>query len=430
MIVFMIKKLLLFFTFIFCTYFAKAQNEAVLVFNGAYINIENAAQLVIDNPHDTAIKRTINGGHIISESENDIVRWNIGSTHGYYLVPFGVGNTDYLPLEFTTFGGIGNGYFELATYSGPTFLNSSYLPTGITNFTGFGASDNSPYVMDRFWKVKARNYNSGNDDRPDLNGLLLSYRDVEHSRAGNIINENTTWIQRYNPVLDSWYDYIPGGGSATVNTSNNTVSVNVVPKDETFDWWVIVDKISPLPVELLSFTATPVDNKIVLLDWVTSTEYSSEKFIIERSIDGKNWGVLIEKPAAGRSQQPIQYQVIDNSPYLGLNYYRLKQVDLDGSFVLSKVETAMITDHSEFTAMIYPNPTMNQINIQFSNMDFKQRKLKVLDIQGKLLIKRDLTSKDKSSIVPIDVSKLSQGSYLIQVETDSQESEVYKFVKL
>jgi hypothetical protein len=206
--------------------------------------------------------------------------------------------------------------------------------------------------------------------------------------------------------------------------------VNVVPKDETFDWWVIVDKISPLPVELLSFTATPVDNKIVLLDWVTSTEYSSEKFIIERSIDGKNWGGLIEKPAAGRSQQPIQYQVIDNSPYLGLNYYRLKQVDLDGSFVLSKVETAMITDHSEFTAMIYPNPTMNQINIQFSNMDFKQRKLKVLDIQGKLLIKRDLTSKDKSSIVPIDVSKLSQGSYLIQVETDSQESEVYKFVKL
>lgn len=90
----------------------------------------------------------------------------------------------------------------------------------------------------------------------------------------------------------------------------------------------------------------------------------------------------------------------------------------------------MITDHSEFTAMIYPNPTMNQINIQFSNMDFKQRKLKVLDVQGKVLIKRDLTSKDKSSIVPIDVSKLSQGSYLIQVETDSQELEVYKFVKL
>jgi hypothetical protein len=206
--------------------------------------------------------------------------------------------------------------------------------------------------------------------------------------------------------------------------------VNVVPKDETFDWWAIVDQISPLPVELLSFIATAIENRVVSLDWVTSSEYSSDKFIIERSIDGKNWEVLTEKPAAGRSQQPIQYQVIDNSPYLGLNYYRLKQVDLDGSFVLSKVETAMITDHSEFTAMIYPNPTMNHINIQFSNMDFKQRKLKVLDVQGKVLIKRDLTSKDKSSIVPIDVSKLSQGSYLIQVETDSQELEVYKFVKL
>lgn len=424
------KKILFFQIFVLCLFVAKAQNGAILVLNGAYINIENAAQLVIDNPVDTAIKRTINSGHIISENENDIVRWNIGNNNGDYIVPFGYQISDYLPLEFTTFGGIGNGYYELATYSGPSFLNSSYLPTGITNFTGFGAADNSPYVMDRFWKLKARGYNSGNNDRPDFQFLSLSYRDIEHSRAGNVINENTTWIQRYNPVLDSWYDYIPGGGSATVNTSNNTVSVNVVPKDETFDWWAIVDQISPLPVELLSFIATAIENRVVSLDWVTSSEYSSDKFIIERSIDGKNWEVLTEKPAAGRSQQPIQYQVIDNSPYLGLNYYRLKQVDLDGSFVLSKVETAMITDHSEFTAMIYPNPTLNQINIQFSNMDFKQRKLNVLDVQGKVLIKRDLTAKDKSSIVPIDVSKLSQGSYLIQVETDSQELEVYKFVKL
>lgn len=427
---FFINKILFFQIFLLCFFVAKAQNGAVLVLNGAYINIENAAQLVIDNPHDTAIKRTINGGHIISENENDIVRWNIGSNNGNYKVPFGYQTSDDLPLEFSTFGGVGNGYYELATYSGPTYLNSSYLPSGITNFYGFGAPDNSPYVMDRFWKIKARGYNSGNDDRPNLHFLSLSYRDIEHSRAGNVINENTVWIQRYNPVLDSWYDYIPGSGVASVNTSANTVSVNVVPNDETFDWWVIVDKISPLPVELLSFTATSIENKFISLDWMTRSEYSSDKFIIERSIDSKNWEVLGQKPAAGRSHEPIQYQEYDHSPYLGLNYYRLKQVDLDGSFVLSKVETAIITDHSEFTAMIYPNPTVNQINIQFSNMDFKQRKLTVLDVQGKVLIKRDLSAKDKNSIVPIDVSRLSQGSYLIQVETDHQGSEVYKFVKL
>ncbi len=423
------KKLFLFLPFISCAYLANAQNEAVLVFNGAYINIENGAQLVIDNPVDTAIKRTINGGHIISEDENDVVRWNIGSTNGDYVVPFGVGTTDYLPLEFTTFGGVGNGYFELATYGGPTYLNTNYMPAGITNFKGFGALDNSPYVMDRFWKVKARNYNSGNDDRPDLNGLLLSYRDVEHSRAGNVINENTVWIQRYNPVLDDWYDYIPGAGVATVDVVNNTVSVNVVPKDETFDWWVIVDKISPLPVELLIFTATPVDNKIVQLDWMTSTEYSSDKFILERSTDGINWEFLTEYKAAGRSQQSIQYQGIDNSPFLGVNYYRLVQVDFDGSKTYSNTEKALITDHSELTAFIYPNPTFDVINIQFANQDFKQRKLTVLDVQGRIMMRKNLT-KEKSSIVPISVSQLPQGSYLIQIETDSQESEAYQFVKL
>ena len=332
------KKILLFQIFIACFIVTKAQNEAVLVLNGAYINIEDGAQLVIDNPKDTAIKRTINGGHIISEDEDDIVRWNIGSNNGDYLVPFGYQTTDYLPLEFSTYGGLGNGYYELATYGGPTFLNSSYLPTGISNFVGFGAPDNSPYVMDRFWRVQARNYNSSNADRPDFQFLSLSYRDIEHSRVGNTINENTVWIQRYNPVLDSWYDYIPGSGVATVNTAANTVSVNVVPSDETFDWWVIVDKISPLPVELLSFTASLIENKIVSLDWVTSTEYNSDKFIIERSIDGINWEFLAEKKAAGRSQQPIQYQGFDNSPYLGINYYRLRQVDLDGSFTYSKIE--------------------------------------------------------------------------------------------
>src|SRR5690606_28658485 len=99
------------------------------------------------------------------------------------------------------------------------------------------------------------------------------------------------------------------------------------------------------------------------------------KFILERSTDGINWEFLTEYKAAGRSQQSIQYQGIDNSPFLGVNYYRLVQVDFDGSKTYSNTEKALITDHSELTAFIYPNPTFDVINIQFANQDFKQRKL-------------------------------------------------------
>lgn len=417
--------------FIFCCFLdVNAQGGAVLVINGGYINIENGARLVIDNPVDTAIKRTIAGGHIISEHENDIVRWNIGNRNGNYFVPFGLGTANYLPLRFNTTGGIGNGYFDLATYGGSNYLNTSYLPTGITNFTGFSSPDNSPYVMDRFWKIAARDYSSANAGRPNFSFLSLSYRDQEHLNPGNIINENLVFIQRYNPVLDTWYDYLPGGGSATVDVNNNTVSVPVVPNDEIFDWWVIVDQISPLPVELLSFTADAVDNKIVHLNWETASEQNSDKFIVERSLDGKTWEFVVEVSASGFSNQIKNYQGVDPSPYSGYSYYRLKQLDLDGSFSYSATEQVFIKDAVVYTTVVYPNPATNQINVQFSDARVKSRVLIVYDVQGKLLIHRDVLSATANNIVPIDVSRLAQGSYLIQVITDQNSSETYKFVKL
>jgi hypothetical protein len=113
-----------------------ANAQARLILNGAFINIENGAQLVIDNPNPNAITR--NSGHIISEDEDDIVKWNFADNDGNYTLPFGFGITEYMPLSFGTLNAVGpNGYFEFATYGRPNYLNSSYLPTGVTNFTRF-----------------------------------------------------------------------------------------------------------------------------------------------------------------------------------------------------------------------------------------------------------------------------------------------------
>lgn len=407
-----------------------AQNGAVLVVNGGYINIENGAQLVIDNPADTAIKRTLAGGHIISEHENDVVRWNIGNRNGDYFVPFGRSTTNYLPLRFTTFGGVGNGYFELATYGGPNYLNSSYLPSGLTNFTGFLATDNSPYVMDRFWKIKARDYANSNDERPSFHFLSLSYRDEEHTNAGNIINENMVFIQRYNPVLDSWYDFIPAGGLTTINSANNTVSVNVVPNDEIFDWWVIVDAISPLPVELLSFDARPVDNKAVIIEWTTVSERNLDKFIVERSVDGVNWEFVLQTAALGDNRSLAEYQGVDVAPYTGQSYYRLKQIDFDGTYSYSSIKSVHIDESAaiRLLTLIYPNPAKSVLNVQFSD-ELTPTSLVVYDVQGKIMMSKDIRS-GNSDIVPLDISRLAQGSYLIQIFTEEQDMKTYKFVKL
>lgn len=411
-----------------CSFISMWAQGARLIINGAYINIENAAQLVIDNPQPNAITRTAAGGHIISEHENDVVKWNIGSTDGAYFVPFGVSNTHYLPLQFTTFGGSGNGYFELATYGGPHYQNSLYLPAGITNFTGFGAPDNSPYVMDRFWKLKARDYASGNDDRPAFHFLSLSYRDTEHTNSGNVINESNVFIQRYNPVLDSWYDYIPGGGAITSDVINNTVSINVVPHDEIFDWWVIVDRISPLPVELLTFEASAIDNRAVYLEWITASAENVDKYIVERSVNGIDWEFVLETSAINELVQ-IKYTGIDAHPYQGISYYRLKYIDFDGSIGYSNVQSVNITALDLVTYVLYPNPTKEQIFVKLYP-EHPYKKLVIYDVQGRLLMKKEVLQAEQKDLISIDVSHLPQGSYILQLQSEQQEFNNNKFVKL
>ena len=389
--------------------------QARVVINNAFINIKGDAQFVIDNPNPNAITRLPSGGHFISEGEDNNIRWNIRNNNGVYKVPFGMGTSDYLPLEFTTSGGQGNGYFELATYGGPNFRNSDYLPTGISNFHGFKAPDNSPYVMDRFWKIKARGYNNMNDDRPEFHFLSLSYRDIEYQNVGNTIIEGDVFIQRYNPILDSWYDYIPAGGAVSNDVVNNTVSVQVVPREEIFDWWVIVDAISPLPVELLSFEAQAINNQFVLIDWSTATERNMDKFVVERSQDGKNWEFVAET-AAQNLNTLVKYQTQDKFPYTGISYYRLKQVEFNGNVTYSVLKEVNIYPIDEFAISIFPNPTIDYINLKLTTPSSDTYSYEIYAIDGKKLIAKTHIS----SLEKIDCSLFPSGMYFIKINNVSK----------
>ena len=87
---------------------------------------------------------------------------------------------------------------------------------------------------------------------------------------------------------------------------------------------------TPLPVELMYFNATPVKDG-VLVEWSTASEYNSDYFSLERSIDGQSWKQVQEVQAAGNSTSRIDYDYLDQDPIHGLSYYRLKQIDYDGT---------------------------------------------------------------------------------------------------
>ena len=85
-----------------------------------------------------------------------------------------------------------------------------------------------------------------------------------------------------------------------------------------------------LPIELQSFDGQSVEHGIEI-EWETSSEIDNDFFVLERSIDGSYFEEIVHMQSAGVSNNIQSYQYFDADPYHGKNYYRLKQVDLDGS---------------------------------------------------------------------------------------------------
>jgi len=118
----------------------------------------------------------------------------------------------------------------------------------------------------------------------------------------------------------------------------------------------------PLPIGLTSFTATSKNN-INILSWTTNTEMNNDHFEIERSADGITFHEIGTVEGHGNSSYVSDYHFEDISPFSGINYYRLKQVDYNGDFRYSQVifvETKLF-NHSAL--VIYPNPAGADITI-------------------------------------------------------------------
>jgi hypothetical protein len=113
----------------------------------------------------------------------------------------------------------------------------------------------------------------------------------------------------------------------------------------------------PLPVELTAFTAALAAPAAVRLAWATASEKSSASFNVERSADGTAFGTIGTVAAAGSSSVPRRYELLDTRLPGGaaLLYYRLRQVDTDGTFSYSPVRTVSLTGAAEGLAL-YPNP--------------------------------------------------------------------------
>ena len=356
---------------------------------------------MIDNPNSNAISRT--SGHIISEAENNIVKWNIDSNSSNYIVPFGYDTADYLPISFTPMGAVGNGSFILSTYHTGSAMNSSYLPTGISSYNFFG-NDHSLQGLDRFWQVNPIGYTT----KPSINNLQLSYRDAEHNLAPNTISENNLMAKRWNSLLNQWDDFSP---NSIVNTATNMVTIPSISNSQHFAWWSLVSFSTPLPIDLLSFTGSCKGSENVL-NWTSATERNNDYFVVQRSIDAIHFETLkIVKTKAnqGNSSSLLQYEAVDNNPTSLITYYRLQQVDIDGKTQYSNV-VVLTRETITGDLIAYPNPSQGSFIVSMNDENIENASLMIQDMKGSIVHKQFI-SQSKTFI------QLNQkpGTYLMSV---------------
>lgn len=118
-----------------------------------------------------------------------------------------------------------------------------------------------------------------------------------------------------------------------------------------------------LPVELIHFAAKAIDNKAIQLDWKTASEINNTGFEIERSVDGIEFSAIGWVDGNGTSLNENTYQYLDNQANINQRYYyRLKQIDTDGTFSYSMVQTAIISKKGG-NILVYPNPVSDKLTI-------------------------------------------------------------------
>jgi glucose/arabinose dehydrogenase len=171
-----------------------------------------------------------------------------------------------------------------------------------------------------------------------------------------------------------------------------------------------------VPVELISFSAVIVENGIKL-NWFTATETNNAGFAIERSLDGTNYSEIFFVGGNGTTTNRNVYTYLDKTAIAGINYYRLKQIDFDGSYEYSQVAIVNLGMPDKFILdQNYPNPFNPTTRISFYVPQNSFVTLKIYDLLGTEI--STLVNEDRVAgyhKIEFDATQLSSGIYFYKL---------------
>ncbi|MCC6460029.1 MAG: T9SS type A sorting domain-containing protein, partial [Saprospiraceae bacterium] len=189
-----------------------------------------------------------------------------------------------------------------------------------------------------------------------------------------------------------------------------------------FDNFLITTEAS-LPVELSRFDSRLI-RKQTHLNWATESETDNDYFAVERSADGRQYTEIGRVPGAGTTREPQSYGFVDPHPQKGLNYYRLRQVDLDGRLNFSPVRVVALDEWLD--VRLFPSPAAAWLELNWSEPVESVITWQILDPAGRQIESGLLPEAGTRSTLALQ--HLAPGSYLLRL-SDGQRSWSQIFLK-
>jgi hypothetical protein len=361
-------------------------------------------------PTSTATAITVQNGHVINVSANQsagniTLAGNIhisAQTLSVSGTISGAGSGKFVKIDNT-------GSLKLTLGNGITKLfpvgNSTYNPLSITNNSG--ASD------DFTVKVLDEVYNGSG-------GVVIGAHvqrtwDITktNANAGSGVDLTFNWNSAENGgvVTPKMYHYQGGAWVKQTGTTSSTAnSLTYTGYTGTFSPFAIGDDAVPLPLNLLSFNAA-LQDKQVLLNWQTAEERNTDHFVLERSIDAKNYKAIGVVKANGSMAEINRYaytdMLTDDLLYANkMMYYRLQLVDVNGEATYSPTVAVSLSAKLGSAPDCFPNPAKSQLYL--TNLNYKALTLR--SSTGARVCRTD------HPVSNIDVSSLAGGIYYLQIE--------------
>nr|WP_294860700.1 PKD domain-containing protein [uncultured Fluviicola sp.] len=298
--------------------------------------------------------------------------------------------------------------------AGPSIAPGNYMP--VNSFTGFiGCPLNGNWTIQVTDHLAIDNGYIFNWDI-NFNATLLSAA----SFTPSIVSQG--WVAA--PTLSN-----TGATTANVTPTNQGTPCFTYSVTDNFGCTytqpqcITVNCGTSLPIGLVSFEATALDNNSVRLNWETSSEQDNDYFTVERSLSGVDgWEAIGIVSGAGNSETPKYYSMMDNLPLSGVSYYRLKQTDYNGQERIHDMESVYIDIAGVGDLVLFPNPATDLVTVKGDLVSLSTFKL--LNAMGQDIRMNVTSYKQGDGTLVLDISSLKSGVYMVK-----NGSKVYSLIK-